>query len=243
MKIKSQLKLLLLQIRDKPQVREEEFNSFVSFSGLSENQLDILNVFDTPSFEPNQIDEYDALIIGGASEASVLEPETYTFLEDSYRMVRYALEINKPVFASCFGFQVAVVAMGGEIVRDEHDFEIGTVAIDLTDAAKEDPLMSKMPNPFLAVSVHRERAPTLPEQCKMLAESPACPHVFKVKEKPFWAFQFHPEVDKKILIERLTVFREQYTKDAEHLDYVLTHAVETPESNALVRYFVEYLCE
>ncbi len=56
--------------------------------------------------------------------------------------------------------------------------------------------------------------------------------------KRFWAFQFHPEVDKATLIERLTIFKAQYTDGDDHLDAVLNSAVETPESNALVGKFV-----
>ena len=74
---------------------------------------------------------------------------------------------------------------------------------------------------------------------KPLAFTDCCCHAFRVTGKPFWAFQFHPEVDRKRLVERLTVFKEQYTEGDDHLDEVLSSACETPESNALPRKFVE----
>lgn len=237
----SNKKILLLQIRDKPAVRAEELSSFTSFAGISSDQIDVLNVFDRPFFPPEIVDDYAALIVGGASEASVLEPDVYTFLPDCVRMLQYVLENSIPCFASCFGFQLAVVALEGKIVRDKSGFEIGTVPISLTELAETDLIMAELPDPFYAVSVHRERAPHLPQQCELLAYTDKCPHAFKVKGKPFWAFQFHPEVDKKILVERLTIYSEQYTDDAEHLQDVLRGAVETPESNLLVRKFVDYL--
>lgn len=242
MDTRQQLKLLLVQIRDKPQVREEEFDSFVRFAGINAVQLEVLNVFDTPRFSPEVVEPYDAVFVGGASEASVLEPEVYPFVPDCVRLLQHCRKIAKPVFASCFGFQLAVLAMGGEIVRDEGDFEIGTVPISLTDSAKSDALFSDVPDPFYAVSVHRERAPELPAECELLAFTEACPHAFKVRALPFWAFQFHPEVDRDILIERLSVFRTQYTQNTEHFNQVIAQAQETPWSNGLVGKFVRYLC-
>lgn len=236
---KSALKLLLLQIRDKPQVREEEWQSFVNFAGLQPHQLEVLNVFDEPSFSADRVDEYDALIVGGASEASVLEPDTYPFVDACVAMLKHCCDIKKPVFASCFGFQLAVLALNGRIVRDLQGFEIGTVPITLTPKAQQDPVLRYAPDPFLAVSVHRERAPELPERCELLAYTEKCPHAFKVRNLPFWAFQFHPEVDKKTLVERLTVFADQYTEDAAHLQDVIENAKETPESNQLVARFID----
>lgn len=240
-KHREELRVLLMQIRHSEQVRREELQSFTEYAKLTPSQIDVLNVFDTPVFPETAAVGYDALFIGGASEASVLEPQNNPFLEYGYQVIRHSIVHNQPVFASCFGFQMVVKALGGEIVRDETDFETGTVAIDLTDNALEDPIMQRLPNPFWAVSVHRERAPYLPVECELLAQTKACPHAFKIKDKPVWAFQFHPEVDKKTLIERLTVYQEHYTSDKEQLQKVFDNAHETPDSNALVEYFIDYL--
>lgn len=231
-------KLLLLQIRDDPRVRVEERESFARFAGVTVEQVDVLNVFDTPEFGNEVIDGYHALLVGGASEASVLEPETYSFLEPSQTLLRHCAEINKPVFASCFGFQLAVLAFGGSIVRDKDNFEMGTLPIDLTEAAADDPVFAGIPNGFPAVSVHKERATSLPANCELLAYTSACPHAFRLTDKPFWAFQFHPELDRPTLVERLRIFSTGYTDGGEHLQQVLDSVVETPDSNQLVANFM-----
>ena len=143
------------------------------------------------------------------------------------------------MFASCFGFQLAVIAFGGEIVRDEADFEMGTIPIRLREEAAGDPILRDTRDGFPAVAVHRGRAVAAPEGCVELAYTEACCHVFRVRAKPFWAFQFHPEVDRATLVERLTVFKEHYTDGDEHLQRVLDDACETPESNRLVTQFVD----
>ena len=236
---KHKLRILLLQIRNQAQVRQEELSSFIAYSGLQAHQFDVLNVFDTPEFNSNIIEGYDALFVGGASEASVLEPETYSFVNPSIRLLQHCINNAFPVFASCFGFQLAVLALGGTIIRDQADFEMGTLPILLTDDAVNDPLFHDVPDKFPAVSVHKERAIKLPEQCELLAYTEACIHAFKVINKPFWSFQFHPEVNRATLVERLTIFKAHYTDGDDHLDKVLQAAVETPDSNRLVKKFVE----
>ncbi len=236
---KEQLKTLLIQIRDKPEVRQEEHSSFCEFSGLRPDQIEIFNVFDQPHFSGNVVDGYDGVFVGGASEASVLEPERFPFVGNSIDLMRYCIEHSIPVFASCFGYQLAVLALHGKIVSDEKDFEMGTLPIHLSEAAKHDPIYYDTPSPFMAVSVHRQRAVATPDNCIELASTDVCSHSFKVVDKPFWAFQFHPEVDRRILIERLTVFKSQYTDGDDHLNEVLTTAVETPESNHLLKKFVD----
>ena len=236
---KDALKTLLIQIRDSPQVRAEEHSSFCQFSGLRPDQIEVFNVFDQPHFEPHIVDGYDGVFVGGASEASVLEPDRVPFVGNSIELMRYCIDQSIPVFASCFGFQLAVLALHGKIVRDESGFEMGTLPIFLTEAAGQDPLYHDTPNPFMAVSVHRERAVKTPQGCTELACTQLCSHAFKVDDKPFWAFQFHPEVDKRILVERLTVYKAAYTDGDDHLNQVLQHAVETPASNDLLAKFVD----
>jgi len=236
---KLNVKILLLQIRNQARVREEELASFVTYSGLQASQFDVLNVFDQPQFTPDVMRSYDALFVGGASEASVLEPDIYPFVGPSIRLLQHCLAVRLPVFASCFGFQLAVLALGGRIVRDQTGYETGTVSINLTNSAATDPLFHDTPDGFYGVSVHKERAPALPNNCDLLAYTRACPHAFRVIDKPFWAFQFHPEVDRTTLVERLTIYKKQYTDGNDQLEKVLSNAVETPESNQLVRKFVD----
>ncbi|WP_299202347.1 type 1 glutamine amidotransferase [uncultured Amphritea sp.] len=239
MKTREQLKILLLQIRDGEQVRREEHHSFAEYCGVSPRQIEILNVFDTPDFPVTVADEYDALLVGGASEADVLQPDQYAFIRGCQALIRHCGETGKPVFASCFGFQLAILALGGEVLHKDTGFEIGAIPITLAATAANDLLYHDTPDQFAAVSVHRQYAEKLPPGCRLLAYTDQCVHSFKLEGKPFWAFQFHPEVDKATLIERLTFYKSHYTEGDGQLEQVLNSAVDTPESNILVRKFVD----
>ncbi|MEP5763491.1 MAG: gamma-glutamyl-gamma-aminobutyrate hydrolase family protein [Halieaceae bacterium] len=233
------MRLLLLQIRHVPKVRQEEYDSFLRYCQLQPEELDILNVFDTPAFGPEVLQGYDALLVGGASEASVLEPDNYPAVPYCIELLRHCIDVDFPVFASCFGFQLAVLALGGEIIRDEQDFEMGSLPISLRPAASDDLLFQDVPDGFHAIAVHRERSVDCPPGATELAYTEPCSHAFKVDGRRFWACQFHPEVDKATLIARLTVYKDSYTDGDDHLQEVLSSAVETPESNDLMRKFVE----
>ena len=239
MKERKDLKILLLQIREDPTVIIEEHTSFAYYSGLDQSQIIIHNVFDSPQFTSSILEGFDALFIGGASEASVLDIEKYNFLKPGKDLINYAAENSIPTFASCFGFQLAVLAFEGSIIRDKENFEMGTCKMFLTELATEDSVFKNINKEFPAVSVHQEKAIELPECCELLVSNDHCCQAFKVKNKPFWAFQFHPELDKKTLVQRLDVYKEKYTENNKHFQNVIDNLIETPESNQLLENFVQ----
>ena len=233
------MRLLLLQIRNDPRVRREEYESFVRYCHIRSDELDALDVFEKPKFGREALEGYDALLVGGASEASVLEPGRFPFVPSSIELLRHCMDVNFPVFASCFGFQLAVLALGGEIIRDAADFEMGSLPISLRSAAADDPLFRDVPDGIHAITVHRERAIVCPPGATELAFTDQCCHAFRVNDRRFWACQFHPEVDRATLVQRLTIYKDTYTDGDNHLNEVINNAVETPESNGLMRKFVD----
>ncbi|WP_432468349.1 type 1 glutamine amidotransferase [Agarivorans sp. Z349TD_8] len=234
-----QLTILLIQIRDDLNTRIEELASFSHFCGVPAAQFRVLNVFEQAHFDERVLLDVDAVFVGGSSEASVLQPHRYPFVSAIQGLLLACIERQLPTFCSCFGFQLSVLALGGEIHHQSQGFEMGTLALHLHRAAAKDPLFKELPDPFLAVSVHRDSALCLPDCCQVLAYSEQCLHAFKHKRAPFWATQFHPEVNRSILVERLSQFKHQYTQGEQHLQQVLSRVQETPESNALLASFIQ----
>lgn len=239
--LKDDLKILLIQIRQNSKVKQEEIESFAKFGGIKPSQIEAFDVFTNEKISKNLLNGFDGVFIGGASEASVLDKQEYPFVDNIIEAIHYCLDLNLPVFASCFGFQAAILALGGEIIRDENDFEMGTLPIALTNEAEKDEIFRSISNPFMAVSVHQEKAINLPINCIELAMTSSCKHAFKVKDKPFWAFQFHPELDDITLKERLNIYKEKYTEDRAHFEDIISQIKPTPESNALVNNFIDFI--
>ena len=196
-------------------------------------------MFDTPSFDSSVLEGYDALYVGGASEANVLEPKIYPFVNDCISLIKFAGDTGIPTFASCFGFQLAVLAFGGEILSKDEDYEMGSIPITLTNLATIDPVFSGTPDKFPALSIHRQYALELPAGLDLLAYTSDCLHSFKLRNKPLWAFQFHPEVDRSTVFQRLAIYKEKYTENEAQFQEVLDSLVETPESHNLMLNFVD----
>ncbi len=240
MKKRKELKILLMQIRDDEVTRKQEFDEFVRYGKLDPNQITVLDVFKTPFFDVQIIDEYDALFVGGSSDASVRLPEVYIFVESCKKLMKHCYDNDVPTLASCFGFQLAVEALGKKIILDAEAMEMGTYDIILNDAAKTDKLFSGINDSFMAVSGHKERALELPDNAILLASSTLCPyHAFTFKNKPFYAFQFHPEVDKDDLIARITRYKDRYLDGDGHLQKIIDSCQETPQSNQLIENFID----
>lgn len=241
-KERSQLNILLLQIREDDITRLEEFDQFVRYSHLQPQQFTILNVFENPEFEPTCLEGHDALFVGGSSDASVIQPDLYPFVESSKRLMTHCLEQSIPVFASCFGFQVAVEALGGSVIVDKANMEIGTYPMSLTEAAREDVLFHDVTTEFWAVCGHKERALSMPQEAILLAASELCPyHAFKIADRPFYGFQFHPELDAKDLAARITRYHNRYLDDSAMLPDILENLQETTIANQLIKKFVDLI--
>jgi len=246
MKKREDLKILYVQIRKDQPTREQELDEFVRFSGLREDQFTVINVFDTPHFEPSVVDGHDAFVTGGSSDTTGLKtknnPDEYPYGQSFYNLTNYCIEHSIPTFASCQGFEDVVVAVGGELVVDERNVGKGFAHIQLTEEGKRDALFHDIENGFPAVSWHSERAEKMPENFIVLAERDTCPYdAAKIKGKPFYAFQFHPEIDRKGLIDRLELYITRYrSEEAEQLlAAVKKDCPEVAESNGLVRKFVD----
>jgi GMP synthase (glutamine-hydrolysing) len=237
---RSQLRILYLQIRQDSLTRAEELQEFVVYSGLERSQFTTLNVFDTPHFLPDFAAQYDALFVGGSSDASVLDPQRYPFVQSARDLMGYCEAQSIPVFASCFGFQLAVEALGGKVILDPERMEMGVYPIQLSTVAREDLLFHDSPNGFMIISGHKERALTLPTQTVCLASTVQCPyHAFKVNDRPFYGFQFHPELNPQDLASRIQRYKARYLENDAHLERILAALCETPESNQLISKFVD----
>jgi len=149
------------------------------------------------------------------------------------------VKVGVPTFASCFGFQLAVLAFGGTILSKDEDYEMGSIPITLTNLAEIDPVFKGTSDEFPALSIHRQYAIELPSNLDLLAYTNQCLHSFKLRNKPLWAFQFHPEVDRATVFKRLAIYKDAYTDSEDQFQKVLDSLVETPESHNLMLNFVD----
>ena len=189
------LKLLLLQARNpEDPVREEERQSFSEKTGLPLDRVVAHDLLEGPP-TLDRVRQFDAVMVGGSGDYYVSNRSLPHFDAQLERLATIA-EIGIPMFASCFGFHILVQAMGGNIIHDPDNVEVGTYDVSLTPEGREDPLLGRLPPVFAAQLGRKDRAERLPDGVVHLAASERCPfQCFRIPGKPIWATQFHPELD------------------------------------------------
>ena len=186
------LKVLLLQARNpEDPVREEERQSFSTKTGLPLEQIvphDLLS--GPPSIAT--VRRFDAVMVGGSGDYYVSKRSLPDF-DAQLELLATVAATGFPMFASCFGFQILVQALGGSIVHDPVNVEVGTYDLCLTGEGLEDPLLGRLPSVFAAQLGRKDRAERLPDGVLHLASSQRSLYQsFRIPNRPIWATQFHP---------------------------------------------------
>jgi len=154
-------------------------------------------------------------------------------------------DISKPTFASCWGFQALARALGGKVVTDLSRAEVGTIEVSGTRAASDDPVFGPAPSQIDVQSGHQDIVERLPDDAVCLASSDrVINQAMTFPGKPIYATQFHPELDRQSLIERIEAY-PQYVKNITGLtvEEFIDQCRESPHSVALLRRFVRLICE
>lgn len=109
--------------------------------------------------------------------------------------LRQAHRRDIPLLGICYGHQLLADALGGDVDYHPQGMEIGSVPVDKTAAADDDPLFAGLPRHFKANVVHSQSVRRLPPQATLLASNAFEPHqAFRVGRNS-WGVQFHPEFD------------------------------------------------
>ena len=234
-------RFLLLQIReaDDP-IRAQEVGCFCRAIGCDRQYLE---TFDLLAAAPDESDfsRGDIVLIGGSGDYSAAVDSPW--LDRTLASLRVLLELRKPTFASCWGFQAFARAAGGRCIHDPAHAELGTIELELTAGGDSDPLFGNLPARFSAQAGHEDHVVDLPPGATLLASSAQVTNqAFKFDDAPIYCTQFHPELDRTALIERL----ENYPRYVEQIAGMtvpefVSQCQETRESNALLRQFVELI--
>ena len=235
------LKILLLQARNYGDLAQaEERASFAEKAGLDLEQIVPWDLLSCPP-SLGEVLGYDALMVGGSGDFYVSRANLPCFSE-AMELMQEVVARGHPTFASCFGFQVMVKALGGEIVYDADGMEVGTYDLTLTEAGQGDELLGGLPRHFPAQLGRKDRAAALPPGCVNLAFSERSPYqALRIPGQPIWATQFHPELSGEENWTRFQRYFEGYASvmSEEERRVARSRFRESPGTTALIRRFVE----
>jgi GMP synthase (glutamine-hydrolysing) len=235
------LRYLLLQTRNADDgMRAQEVRCFARALDCDVSAID---VFDLLLAAPTalRLKQADVILLGGSGHYSAAGEGVW--LERALDAMREIHQLARPTFASCWGFQAMARAMGGRCVNDLPNAEVGTIELRLTDAGRADPLFGQLPATFLGNAGHEDHVVALPADALLLASSGrVAEQAYRFKGRPIYCTQFHPELDRAALIERVRAYPDYVERSAGMpYDEFVASLRETPEANSLLRRFVEMI--
>jgi len=155
-----------------------------------------LNIADGEALPPGTaLSDFDGVMIPG-SPLHVYDPTPAVRRQIDF--VRAAFAAGVPVWGSCWGLQLATVALGGAVRRNPRGRELPIArAITVTEAGRAHPLLASRPAVFDALCSHLDEIETLPPNSQVLAANELSAIQAVATQTPwrgsFLGTQYHPE--------------------------------------------------
>ncbi len=134
-------------------------------------------------------------------------------------------------------------ALGGEVTHDPSRAELGTLPISVTQEGLVDPVFGALGSQFDAQMGHEDRVVSLPDDAVRLAFTNKVDNqAFRFADRPMYCTQFHPELDRQAMLERLEAYPEYVQRIAGvSFSEFISACRETPEANELMRRFTKHV--
>ncbi len=234
---------LLLSIRAERAAADNEYASFLRFTGLAGEQLSLVNLAGS-SLPDLDLGAWSGILLGGgpwnASDAPGTKAAVQRRAEEAISaLLDDVVARDFPFLGVCYGIGAVGLHQGGVVDRQWPE-PVGPLAVTLTTEGRADPLFAGVPADFAAYGGHKEAMVQLPPGAVQLATSSACPvQAFRVGRNVY-ATQFHPELDLEGIETRIEVYKDAGYFDpsqAESLKAV-SRAVEVAHPMRLLTNFV-----
>lgn len=231
------LRVLLLQVRDQAAAEVHEQQCFVDRLGIGRERLACVNVAVDAVPSVARAAQADLVILGGAGAHSAYVD--YPFTAPLIGLVQELVASGRPFFGSCFGHQFLGRALGGSVVHDPANEEIGTFDVAVTEAGRHDPLFVGLPELFPVHLGHHDRVDRLPAGVSTLASTAKCAHqVIRVDGKPVYGTQFHCEMTEQHMRERVLMYAGDYLPGDDPAGELTRRLRPTPVADELLGRFV-----
>ena len=178
--------------------------------------LDVVNAADPDCSLQNgqwlngkQLSDYDGMVIAGSSLHAY---DTDFAVTNQIALVAAAGEAGLPIFGSCWGLQIAVMAAGGQVAYNLKGREVGFARkIVVNEQGQTHPMFRGKTGVFDAPCIHYDEVVRMPEDATLLASnahSLVQAAVIPVGKSEVWAVQYHPEFDLDQLVQLYTLYAD-----------------------------------
>jgi GMP synthase (glutamine-hydrolysing) len=220
---------LLLATRAQDAVADAEYQSFLRFGGLRPDQLVRVRMESAPldQLMPDlDLSRFSGVIVGGSPYTSTDPADQKSGDQvrvegELERLIGDVIKLDIPLLGACYGIGTLGRLIGGVVDR-RYAEPVGAVEVSLTAAGRADPLLTGLPDSFLAFVGHKEALTVLPPGAVLLAGSAGCPvQMFRAGDHQY-ATQFHPELDVPGIVGRMRAYRHSGYFAAGELDDLIT---------------------
>lgn len=151
------------------------------------------------------------IVMGGPMGA--YDTGKFAWLEPELALIREAATAGWPVWGVCLGAQLLAAALGARVWAGPRP-EVGVLDVDLTPAARDDPVFGGLTGPVPALQWHADTF-DLPDGAVLLASSAMYPHqAFRVGSA--YGIQFHVEVTADLAAQWLGIPEYAHSLEVVH---------------------------
>jgi len=201
---------LLLAVRPEDAAADNEYEAFLTFSGLAERDLRRVRL-EQRALPGIELADWSGIFLGGgpfnaSDPESSKSPVQRRVEADLGGLLDRVIAADFPFLGACYGIGTLGGHQGAQVDR-RYAEPVGPVTITLTSAGRQDPVLGGLPAMFDAFVGHKEAISRLPYHAVLLASSDGCPvQAFRIGAHVY-ATQFHPELDAAGLCTRIDVYR------------------------------------
>ncbi|WP_394392668.1 glutamine amidotransferase-related protein [Shewanella woodyi] len=156
---------------------------------------------------PSSVDDCDAYITTG-SRFGVNDDEPWVVQFQHYIAKLFASK--KKLIGICFGHQMMVKALGGEVVKSPKGWGVGVATSMVT---QQKPWMNGLSSEISLVVSHQDQVVELPEGTEIIAASDFCPFYMIQVNDHFLGVQGHPEFSKQYSQDLMYARRDRIPKE------------------------------
>lgn len=203
---------LILQLRPETEASDGEYDAILEKGGLAQSDTIRIRLDRVPIPGKMNLQDYSGVIVGGGpgcvSDAEDKKTPIEKQIEDAIlNLMPTITDTDFPFLGCCYGIGILAHHLGANVSKDRFGEEVGAVECQLTGDGATDPLLTDLPERFMAFVGHKEAVQDLPAGCSHLLASAPCPFQMIRYKSNVYATQFHPEADSRVFEDRINIYK------------------------------------